>query len=354
MAGTPSVPHYGGYLRLDEMLGLQRPGRDLLHHDEMLFIVVHQVFELWFRLILYEMEAARDVLGRTGAAAGKPAVAEEDIPRVCEHLARVTEIQRVLIEQFRVMETMPPTHFLAFRDALIPASGFQSVQFREIEVLAGLNEETRGKMTTASFHDAYTDDERARIARRAGEMSISDALFDWLVRTPIDRAAPNFVAEYVAEFDRYQAEQRAAHQASPHLTQKEKDAAAAALEIASEACRKFLTGYDERTNRAHAAFVFIAVHREEPLLRWPYALIDRVVEFEEYLRLWRFRHARMVERMIGTRVGTGGSPGVGYLDHTASNYRIFGRLLEARSFLLDPRRLPPLADPKIFRFQFEG
>ena len=155
---------YGGYLRVQELLGLQQVRSDPPQHDEMLFIVIHQVYELWFRQILHELDAillrldAGDVLGGTRL------------------VRRCLEIQRVLVAQIAVLETMTPVDFLSFRDHLMPASGFQSAQFREVEFLAGLAE--------ARFLDYYRADspERARLERRLGARTLRDAVAGLLGR----------------------------------------------------------------------------------------------------------------------------------------------------------------------------
>lgn len=348
-------PHYGRYLRIDELLSLQRPpgadgnARELLHHDELVFIAVHQVHELWFRLILHELAHARDILGRQGAFAGRPAVAEEDVPRAVDALDRTVTILQTLPDAFGVLETMAPTSFLAFRDALVPASGFQSVQFRELEILLGLRDEMR---PAVGYQDALDPTERERVNRRLGEMTLAEALYDWLRRTPIELAFPGFVDAYVRAFDAYVDRQIALQRQNVHLTETQREDAARKLASQKDQCRAFLTGHDDARNRAHASFLFIATYRDEPLLRWPYQLVDKVAELEEHLRLWRFRHVRMVERMIGVRVGTGGSPGVDYLDRAVTMARIFGGVLEARTFLLEPSLLPPLPNPDIVRFAF--
>ena len=135
---------------------------------------------------------------------------------------------------------------------------------------------------------------------------------------------------------------------SPSSNNRETEFLIERLDDYTAACREFLSGKDARV---HAACLFIAAYRDEPLLHWPNRLLDSLLEFEEFLRLWRFRHARMVERMIGLRVGTGGSSGVDYLDATAGGrYRIFTVILRSRSFLIPRRLLPDLADPLQYGF----
>lgn len=360
-------PSYGAYLRLGTLLSAQDPPdfdhlktgdrpssktRDLAHHDEMLFIVVHQVFELWFKLILHELGHARNLLGHVGKE--RAHVAEEDVPDIVHAIGRVNEVFRIATEGFRAMETMNPTSFLAFRDLLIPSSGFQSTQFRELEILAGLPEDLRMDFEGVPYESKLSETERGILDRRRGEVSLKDALFDWLSRTPIERVFPGFADAFLDSFRSYVHEQITHQNANPNLADSQRRAAQVRFEEQLADAERYLTGGDETQNRAHQAFLFIASYRSEPLLGWPSALVDALIEFEQGFRIFRFRHARMVERMIGTRTGSGGSPGVVYLDRTTTRYRIFGDLLEARNFLLASDRVPPLPDDKLLHFRFEG
>ena len=153
---------YGTYLKVQELLDLQKGLTQ--EHDELLFIVAHQVYELWFKVVLFELEAARDRIDA------------DDIFFARHYLHRVHVVERVLIEQIEVLETMSPQDFLAFRSKLAPASGFQSVQFREIEFLSGLKEPKYLERIEA------TTDEKARLHRRLEEPSIDDAFRRLLVR----------------------------------------------------------------------------------------------------------------------------------------------------------------------------
>jgi len=357
---------YWDYLGLDRLLDCQSPpdveatpaadgrlpSRALAHHDELLFIVVHQVFELWFKQMLHELRRARDLLGRPGEPPERRQVPESDIPEIASALGRVNEILRVCNEQWSVMETMPPTNFLAFRDKLIPASGFQSFQFRMLETLAGLATEERVSFDGKPYTARFDAERRAQIEAVGREMTLRQALFDWLGRTPIERAFPDFASAFLAAWDRYAGEQRALQLGNPFMPPEQRKVIEGRFEAEKQACRGFLQTGDASKDRVHAAFLFVASYRHEPLVRWPHTLIERLVEFEENLRIFRFRHVRMVERMIGLRLGTGGSPGVDYLDETARRYRIFGELLEARNFYLAASHLPPVPHPELLRFRF--
>ncbi|MHC4952921.1 MAG: tryptophan 2,3-dioxygenase family protein [Planctomycetota bacterium] len=337
---------YGDYLRLDRILDAQDPPgpdgqpRGLHHHDEMLFIVIHQVYELWFKQIAHEATLIRDLLAA-------PEVPESDIPRVVKGLGRIHEILKVGVQQLSVLETMGSLDFLAFRDSLGSASGFQSRQFREVEILAGLRDENRVEYAGASFERRFPPEQVARFRELQNATSLREAMEAWLERTPIE---DNFRDTYLAAFDQYVAAQKDLHCSNPGLDDADRARVAERLDGYRESCRAFLDGEHGRRN---IACLFIHAYRDEPLLHWPNALLDGLLDFEEQLRIWRFRHARMVERMIGLRVGTGGSSGVDYLDSTAgSRYRLFTPILEARSFLLPGRMLPKLQHPE--RYGFAG
>jgi tryptophan 2,3-dioxygenase len=231
---------YGGYLKLRDLLDLQSPQSDPAAHDETLFIVVHQAFELWFKEVVLELETVRDLM-----FAG-------DIPSARHLLRRVHVIERLLIEQIEVLETMSPQDFLKFRSHLEPASGFQSVQFREIEFLGGLKE--RGFIKLVADQD-----DRARLERRFAEPTLWDAF-------------------------------RAIMEANG-LPMPEDD-----------------------EDARHASLRKMAQDRDAFVDLW--YLSEDLLVLDELFALWRQRHILMVERQIGTKRGTGGSSGSPYLRTT--------------------------------------
>lgn len=367
MPNPPSLPTYWDYLNLPEMLSLQgglEGDESVLSSDELHFIIVHQVYELWFKLALREIRLAREQL------AG-PKVPEESIPYVVHHLRRVNEILRLAVEQFRLVETLTPQDFLDFRDKLTPASGFQSFQLRELEILLGLEDDQReryGKLHPLDPIRKLADRSPAgalawgRIQEARKGPTLRTALHDWLYRAPIRGSSPGdeadteviaaFVEEYLegpAPRRRETVERLVAAGVGDRADLNEK------MRGSEEAARAFLTATDvpeeerERTVRVRAAVLFIESYRDLPLLAWPRLLIDTVVEMEEQLILFRNRHARMVERTIGRRVGTGGSSGVDYLDATAK-YRIFPELWTVRTLLLPRAQLPALPQAAMYGF----
>lgn len=351
---------YWRYLQLDHLLNLQEGAGDP-SADELHFVVVHQTFELWFKLVLTQLRLARDHLA-------SPRVPEEKIPFVVHHLGRVNEIFRLGVQQFVVMETLPPQDFLAFRDRLFPASGFQSVQLREIEILLGLNEKARiqyGGMDPLEHIRKFAEESPEdrwvweRIEKVRGEVSLRSAVHAWLARTPIhgsqpgdpgdEEAVQSFLQDYYDRSEQYGL--ASIERLVGGLGEYERAAVTGRVQASLGGLRLFLFPEDLQLRRVHAALLFIESYRELPLLAWPRLLLDSVAECEEQMLLFRNRHARMVERTIGRRVGTGGSSGVDYLDQTTS-YRLFPEIWQVRSALLPRELLPDVGQRE--RYGFAG
>ena len=264
---------YSSYLRVPELLELQHPQSVPQHHDELLFIIVHQTYELWFKELLHDLDG---VVASLHASAANPQ-SHDHVYEAARLLRRCTEITRVLVEQFTILETMLPTHFLAFRGKLEPASGFQSEQFRELEFLCGLKDE---KMLR--YHRP-TPEAYAQLERRLREPSLRDVFFDTL------RSLGN-LADKAGQTEREQADARA---------------------------RAVLALY--RDERSHRDWIDVC---------------ERLTEFDELVVSWRLRHIQLVERVIGARMGTGGSAGSSYLKLTLDK-KFFPELWEARTLLTE-------------------
>jgi aminocarboxymuconate-semialdehyde decarboxylase len=281
-AGTGSSPvapeagqlTYSSYLRVPELLELQQPQSSPVHHDELLFILVHQTYELWFKELLHDLDAVVANLRRAGAAPQS----HDEVYEAARLLRRCTEITRVLVEQFTILETMLPTHFLAFRGLLEPASGFQSEQFREIEFLCGLKDE---KMLR--YHRP-TPEAYANLNRRLEEPSLHDVFFGAL------QAMGKLPAS------------------QGNTTERER--------------------FEARARAVHALYQDERHHRD-----W-IDVCERLTEFDELVVSWRLRHIQLVERIIGIRMGTGGSAGASYLKLTLDK-KFFPELWEARTLLVE-------------------
>ncbi|MEC9465988.1 MAG: tryptophan 2,3-dioxygenase family protein [Myxococcota bacterium] len=361
------VPTYWSYLKLEELLSLQS-GLDQdesdIHPDELHFILVHQTLELWLKLILSELRLARNQL----EAANVP---EQDIPNVVHHMRRIIEILKHSVNQFDVVETLTARDFLSFRDKLFPASGFQSFQMREMEILLGLEESKRahlGKVSPIKYLEELAPRSKggeqawSRIANAARETTLRTALHQWLYRTPIHGSTPQdpndeaVVNQFLSDYlDAWKERADIQMQEMVEIGAAPEDAVKKRFEDSIAYVTGFLQATDipescrAETKRVRAAIVFVESYRELPLLAWPRLLLDTTVELEQRLVLFRQRHARMAERIIGRRVGTGGSAGVDYLDKT-SVHRIFSDLWAVRTVLLSKEALPPLANTAPYAF----
>ena len=279
-------PTYSEYLRLEELLKLQTGidgDKKKLSNDELHFILVHQNFELWFKLIINELKCTRDILDSNY-------VEETSLPQAVHHMTRVIETFKLMAQQWKVMETLEPQDFLNFRDELGTASGFESFQMREMESLMGkkwIDGKPIGK-------DEST------------EKSLYEVTCDWLERTPIQGSTADSSNDN-EEVNAFIKQYLEAHKnLYPDTNQEAMD----------------FFELDSVLRRRRAGLIFIESYRELPLLSWPRKLISTLIELEESMILWRSSHARMVERIIGRRIGTGGSSGVDYLDMT-TKYRVF-------------------------------
>jgi len=362
------TPNYWDYLDLQTLLSLQgglEKDETQLIPDELHFIMTHQVLELWFKLALAELRHARDHLAA-------PRVPEAKISYVVHHLRRVNSVLRLVVNTFEVMETLTPQDFLSFRDKLTPASGFQSFQMRELEILMGLTDEIRvryGKTNPIEHIRKLAESSPAgkmawsRLVAVQEETSLRDAMHAWLYRTPIHASHPEsegdeavvdgFIEKYIEAVSANHARQAEALIATGVT---EPDAIRARFKKNTAAARGYLMAEDvedaeqrRRVRRTRAGLLFIESYRDLPLLAFPRLLVDTMVEFEENIVLFRTRHARMVERIIGRRVGTGGSSGVDYLDKT-TRLRIFTDLWTVRTVLLPRHLLPSVSNEAFYGF----
>jgi tryptophan 2,3-dioxygenase len=252
---------YGGYLQLERLLSSQDLESDPPAHDELLFITIHQVYELWFQQLLHEATAARDAM--LAVAPGS------DRLWWAQHLLqRMHVIERVLVQQVDVLETMTPQDFLQFRQTLAPASGFQSVQFRELEFLSGAKD-----VSFVKRFRGLTAEEQTRVQRRLDEPTLWDAFLHVL--------------------------------------------SARGLPVATD---DDVTGSVRRAAHDRAAYGDV------------WAIAEALLQHDELAAAWRARHVVMVERMIGTKTGTGGSSGASYL-RSRLDLRYYPALWEMRSVL---------------------
>ncbi len=342
---------YTTYLKLDQILSAQRPestaqGREA--HDEMLFIIIHQAYELWFKQILHEVE-------RVAGVFGGPVVDDAQLSIAVHSAERVVKILQLVVSQIDILETMTPMDFLEFRDLLVPASGFQSEQFRMLETRLGLDRAARLKYDNADFDARLLPDAKARITEAEKRPSLRAAIDAWLSRTPfVGMGGFDFRAEYDAAIDRMLKADIETIRRHPQLTDAERRVQVESLERSSAMYDALLDdarfealkaeGGWAMSRRALQAALFIFLYRDEPALQLPFRMLRAVMDMDELMALWRLRHALMVSRMIGRKVGTGGSSGADYLRGSADKHRIFTDLFSIATFLIPRSQLPRLPE----------
>lgn len=329
--------YYSEYLQLDKILNAQEPVSfkgETMAHDEMLFIIIHQNYELWFKQVLYEVQSVLDIMS-------KPALDDNagDLQTIVHRLKRVATIQKLLVQQIDVLETMTSMDFLDFRDLLRPASGFQSVQFKIIEAKLGLQFENRHGQ---HYYTSQLKEAEIKIIKDAErEPSVIQLINLWLERMPffnVEKYWRNYESQY-AHDDQHPFWSDYEKIYTAGLFEGEKNNAAAFKET--------LFGSTDGTPRtlspaACRSALFIMIYHGYPMLEQPFQLLESLIEIDAQLGNWRSRHVNMVRRMIGSRVGTGGSTGAGYLQGAMEKHYIFKELAQLNSFLMDRRKLPKL------------
>jgi tryptophan 2,3-dioxygenase len=318
--------HYHDYLQLDKILHAQHPEsekRNLPAHDEMLFIIIHQTYELWFKQLLYETDSIVGIMKKPALNDNSP-----ELQTVVHRLDRMITILKLLVQQIDVMETMTPMDFLDFRDMLRPASGFQSWQFKELEAKLGLKYEHRyGK----EYYISQLRKEQIEIIRKAeAEKSLLQLVNTWLERMPL---APVLSEEENSFWQQY----RRLYENS--LVTEEKDN----LDIFKKTFFDTV-GDSDHSLSCHAcrSALFIMLYRGYPLLQLPFQLLNALLDIDVELSNWRYRHMNMVHRMIGSRIGTGSSSGKDYLKAAADKHYIFSEIARLNTFLIERRKLPQL------------
>ena len=368
---TPTT--YWDYIRVPDLLELQtglEGDESLLSQDEVVFISIHQIYELWLKLILRDLVVARNLFAR-------PHVPDDALAGACALLRRIRTVLELAADHFRLMETVTTREYLEFRDKLFPANGGQSSQFREIEILMGLQEdELLPYVTEESRLDVLREADGsegwafARVkARLEDRPTLKETIDEWLFRTPVNGSVPGddgdretvdaFLETYLQSHEaalRELADTVCELASSPEEEVRLRER----YETGIEEAGGFLRAADvseaddrPRRRRVRAAALFIEVYRELPLLAWPREVLDGLIAVEQAYVIFRQRHARMAERIIGRRVGTGGSTGVKYLDESALRYRVFDDLWAVRTLLVRRDCLPDPHNPGFYGFRFD-
>jgi tryptophan 2,3-dioxygenase len=345
--------YYHTYLQLDKVLDAQYPQSDAHGapaHDEMLFIVMHQTHELWFKQILFELSSCQKLFIQE-------TLPDKDLLVIVTRLKRVTEIMRVLISQLRVLESMTPMDFLDFRNFLTPASGFQSVQFRVLENVLGMKLDNRINYKRSNYTAFLKEEHQQVVMKSEQEPSLLQLVDSWLSRTPFLQ---------LEGFDFWKSYQESAEGLfDDEKKQIEKDFAGSKDEMAErlENLRISRDSFDSifdparheslvhagkrrMSHKAWKSALFINLYRHLPVLQMPFQILNLLVDIDELMTSWRVAHSLMVHRTLGMKSGTGGSSGYEYLKATSTLHKCFPDLFNLSEYLLPKSKLPTLP-PKL-------
>lgn len=343
--------HYHDYLGLDQILTAQKPksleyGKEA--HDETLFIVIHQVYELWFKQLLHELDSVL-------ALFSDDHLPEESMGVITHRLHRMTEIFKLLIEQIGILETMTPLDFLDFRDMLYPASGFQSFQFRQLETRLGLKATQRLSYNSQPYAHHLKAEQADLMAQLESSPSLLECIEKWLARTPfLDVAGFDFWKSYQKAVEEMLQNDRETVNNHSDLGPSDRERN---LNIIAESEKVFASLFNQESFeksrhegawrfsfRAVHAALFIQIYRDQPVLQQPFRLLTSLTDLDELMTNWRYRHALMARRMLGSKIGTGGSAGFDYLKNATDQHRLFKDLNQLTTFFIPRSLLPSIPD----------
>lgn len=345
----PPPIHYSEYLRLNELLNCQQLESQKYGppaHDEMLFIITHQAYELWFKQTIHELESVQSEFL-------SPTIPESKFGQVIHRLQRVRTIQSLWLMQIDVMETMTPLDFLEFRDLLVPASGFQSLQFKRIESLLGVRRSQRASADRDFIASRLNQTEQAQLAQWEAEPSLLDLTDRWLARMPfLEIGDFRFWEHYGNAVREMLNNDRRIIEFNPAISETQRSTQLAGNQATLQRFEAILNAQSFEKLRSDGEFrfshkgflaaLFAHLYRDQPMFHLPFRYLTLLVEIDECLTQWRMRHALMVQRMLGRKVGTGGSAGYDYLQQTMLHNRVFMDLYSISTFLLPRSALPQL------------
>lgn len=341
--------YYGDYLQLPKILNAQDTESEKYGkkaHDETLFIIIHQTYELWFKQILHELDSIREILT-------KDFVPSTDLATVYGRIERVTKIQQILIDQIQVMETMTTLDFMEFRDFLVPASGFQSLQFRLVEATLGIKAHHRMEVEKLFFTSRLKEEDRKKLEDTENKVSIFELIEAWLERMPFGEFDGwDFWGEYSKAVDQMLKQDREIISRNPVLDQKSLEMELKNLDLTKVTFDTLFdstlyakwkdSGKTRLSQKALLSAIFIYLYRDLPALQMPFKILNALVEVDEKFTTWRYRHAIMVQRILGTKIGTGGSSGHEYLRSTTERNRAFIDFFNLATFLIPRDSMPKL------------
>ena len=342
-------PTYNKYLQLNKILDAQDRLSEVLDkpiHDEMLFIIIHQIYELWFKQIIHEIDSIIFYFKN-------PKVTETNINTIVGRLNRVHDIQKIAITQIDILKSMTPMDFLEFRDLLNPASGFQSTQFRIIENALGLKIDSRAKFSKQKYTDFLPKTEVKLVEKYEQNKNLFDLVEGWLERTPfIESEEFNFWKSYKKAIKKMLDDDLKIIRKNPNL---DKTSKTEQIENYKNIYKNYDSLFNEKkykkliqsgskrlSQKASLAALFIMLYRDEPILQAPFKLLTKLIDIDQSLNAWRYGHALLAQRMIGTKIGSGGSSGSKYLKRTLEKHSIFDDYANLSTYLIPKSALPIL------------
>ncbi len=342
---------YHDYLGLSEILNSQKRRSEELGkpaHDEMLFMIVHQTYELWFRQMLFEIDSVQNIFAQEK-------MADTEIATAVARLERVVEIQKYINGQIDILETMTPLDFLEFRDMLYPASGFQSFQWRCLETRLGLPTDQRLQFNQSPFYQYLKPEQQKSMIEILQKPSLFDQVEKWLERTPFLQTDKfNFWQGYKDSVYKLFAEDEKVVRDNPKLSPAEVEKNIEQIKKSLEMFESLFSNenfenlkekkYFRLSLKAVQASLLIQLYRQEPILQMPHRLLQALVNLDEHMTQWRYRHALMAHRMLGRKIGTGGSSGHDYLKSATEQHKIFSDFFNLTTFLIPRSMIPTLPE----------
>lgn len=340
---------YHGYLGLEALLGSQKLKSEQYGkkaHDEMLFVIVHQTYELWFKQMLYELDSVLTTFS-------DKQIDESHMGTAVARLERIVMIQKFINNQIDILETMTPLDFLEFREFLYPASGFQSFQWRCFETKLGLKSDQRLNYNQQPFYLALLPEQQQEMMKVLKEPSLFEVIEKWLERTPFLQTQDfDFWKNYQQAVEDLAASDLQVVEMNPRLTDSERVKNRAQIQSSLETFEAIFDsnkykelqerGYFRMSSKALQASLLIQLYREQPILQMPFRLIRALVDLDETMTQWRYRHSLMAHRMLGRKIGTGGSSGSDYLKSATDQHKIFSDFFNLTTFLIPRSMVPPL------------
>jgi tryptophan 2,3-dioxygenase len=356
--GVNKVSHakgktYSEYLKLPELLSCQHllsgkggTGKGGVPAEH-LFIVTHQAYELWFKQILFDLDRIRKLFDT-------PKVDESQTLKIVSGLDRIVQILKLLVDQVLILETMSPLDFVEFRKHLAPASGFQSLQFRLIENKLGIQSERRVRYNQAHYRNVFRSKQDVeKLIESENSPSLLGLVEKWLERTPgVDPLEHDFWKRYCASVREYLRDlrnelQRETTPDKVHLAEAEYEKTEKTFEsILDKNIHQNLVEKGERclSHEAMQGALMIYFYRDQPRFSQPYQIITYLMDIDSLLTKWRYNHVMLVQRMLGSKHGTGGSSGYMYLRSTVSDrYKVFLDLFNLSTWLIPRSYIPPLS-----------